>query len=131
MPIREGIHHVHLISENPDATADWYVRALGAEITAAVERRGARNVSLRLGGASLYVRGIRESDEIAAPEKSRPLGIHHIGFIVDDLDAMLERIEAEGGELAQPVFTGDTGNRVAFVLGPDSAMIELIEPPKE
>ena len=131
MPILGGFHHVHLISEDPDAAADWYVRALGAEITASAERRGARNISMRLGEASLNIRGVRDTDDIATPEKGRPLGIHHLGFIVEDYEEMLRRLEDSGGKLAEPVFTGGTGNTVAFVLGPDDVMLELVQPPKE
>ena len=100
MPILGSFHHVHIISEDPEAAAEWYAGVFGAEITASVERRGARNVSLRLGEAALNIRGIRETDIIGQVDKHKPLGIHHFGFIVEDLEEMLRRIEEHGGKLA-------------------------------
>jgi len=131
MPILGSFHHVHIISEDPEAAAEWYAGVFGAEITASVERRGARNVSLRLGEAALNIRGIRETDIIGQVDKDKPLGIHHFGFIVEDLEEMIRRIEEHGGKLAEPLLTGSTGNTVAFVAGPDGVIIELVQPPKE
>ena len=134
MPILGSFHHVHIISEDPEAAAEWYAGVFGAEITASVERRGARNVSMRLGGAGLYVRGIRESDEIAAPEKSRPLGIHHIGFQGEDAEATDVRLQAAAcppreeinHALNDSMGSGHGGRNVEIKYkGPDGVMIDV------
>jgi catechol 2,3-dioxygenase-like lactoylglutathione lyase family enzyme len=121
-------HHVHLISADPRATAEWYVEFLGGEIFRDEELRGARNVRVMLGECMLNVRGVRETDNIepSATGKQR-LGIDHFCFQVDDIDALLEAFTAKGGEISTPLFELPSGNRAAFVTGPDGVDMELIQ----
>lgn len=49
MAVTGTYHHVHLISHDPDAAADWYVRALGGQVQKRAEVKGARNVQLKVG----------------------------------------------------------------------------------
>ncbi len=71
MSILGGFRHVHLISDDPKATAEWDVNALGAEITGSEDRRGSWNVTMRLGEADLRVRKTRETEGIGAPNEGR------------------------------------------------------------
>jgi catechol 2,3-dioxygenase-like lactoylglutathione lyase family enzyme len=128
MSILGGFRHVHLISDDPKATADWYVKALGAEITGSEERRGSWNVTMRLGEADLRVRQTRETDNIGASNDGRSLGIHHFALTVDDLEGVIRGVEAAGGKLAEPVFTSASGNIIGYVLAPDDVLVELIQP---
>jgi catechol 2,3-dioxygenase-like lactoylglutathione lyase family enzyme len=128
MFIRGGFRHVHLISEDPKATADWYVKALGAEIAGSEERRGSWNVTMRLGEADLRVRKTRETDDISASNEGRSPGIHHFALTVGDLKGVIRRVEDAGGKLAEPVFTSASGNLIGFVLAPDDVLVELIQP---
>ena len=55
------------------------------------------------------------------------LGIRRIMFAVDDLDAVLARLQTHGGELVGEVVQyGDT-NRLCYVRGPDGIMVALAE----
>ena len=52
----------------------------------------------------------------------------HIALTVDDLDATLERLAAQGIEPERPPYTvRDGGSRLCFVRDPDAYRIELIE----
>jgi len=42
--------HVHIISENPKASADWYVEMFGAMIVADTVARGAPQIFVGLAG---------------------------------------------------------------------------------
>lgn len=58
-------------------------------------------------------------------------GYGHIAIAVDDLDATLERLAAEGVEPEKPPYRpgGRTeGHRICFVRDPDGYRIELIGP---
>jgi catechol 2,3-dioxygenase-like lactoylglutathione lyase family enzyme len=63
------------------------------------------------------------------------LGHVHVALIVDDLDAILERMSASGWQVAgepQALLTGpNAGKRVVYVRDPDGTTIELMQmPPK-
>jgi lactoylglutathione lyase len=55
-------------------------------------------------------------------------GYNHIAVTVDDMDATLERLAAEGIEPERPPYTvREGGSRLGFVRDPDGYRIELIE----
>ena len=55
-------------------------------------------------------------------------GYGHIAITVDDMDATLERLAAEGIEPERPPYSvREGGSRLCFVRDPDDYRIELIE----
>ena len=46
--------HVHLRSPDPEATAAWYERMLGAEVTRTMQQ-GKPRIDLKIGGANVFV----------------------------------------------------------------------------
>jgi catechol 2,3-dioxygenase-like lactoylglutathione lyase family enzyme len=124
----KGYHHAHLVSRDPEATAKWYVKALGAEITGRSEGRGSLNITMRVGEANLSVRGLRPNE--AEPEGGdfSALGIHHLGLMVDDIEAATRQWAESGGEVLDSPHIGSSGNIVSFVRGPENVMIEFLQP---
>ncbi len=55
--------HVHIISENPRASAKWYVEMFGAMIAADTVARGAPQIFVDLGGMTLLIRGRRPGED--------------------------------------------------------------------
>jgi len=51
--------HVHIISNDPEASANWYVEMFGATITANTTARGAPPIFVDLGGMTILIRGQR------------------------------------------------------------------------
>lgn len=127
MVVIGNYNHVHLVSTDPDATAQWYVKCLEAEIFDLGELQGARNVRMKVGDSNLYVRGVRPTDKIAGNGDSQVYGLDHISFTVEGLEEMLVDVEKNGGEITRPIFTTPRGNRAAYVQGPNNVTIELIE----
>ncbi len=120
--------HVHLISADPRATAEWYVEYLGGEIMRDDELRGARNVRVHLGECLLNIRGVRTTDSIdeSITGKQR-YGIDHMCFEVDDIEGLLKEFSAKGGEIPEPLFELPSGSRAAYVAGPEGVVMELIQ----
>jgi hypothetical protein len=50
--------HVHIISQDPEASANWYVEMFGATITATTMARGAPQIFVDLGGMTVLIRGL-------------------------------------------------------------------------
>jgi catechol 2,3-dioxygenase-like lactoylglutathione lyase family enzyme len=67
-----------------------------------------------------------EGDHGHAPANTR--GIRHITFAVDDLDAVLARLQARGGELLGEVVRYEDIYRLCYLRGPEGIIIELAEP---
>ena len=61
--------HIHIISENPRASADWYVAMFGATIAADTVARGAPQIFVDLGGMTILIRGRRPGE---TPVPARP-----------------------------------------------------------
>ena len=51
--------HIHLISEDPKATAAWYENILGGRIVADYELRSAPQINVQVGGMQVIIRGRR------------------------------------------------------------------------
>jgi glyoxylase I family protein len=68
---------------------------------------------------------------VEVPAERRPVnrvGLTHLAFRVDDLDAWCERIRAAGGTILEHTASRFvTGNRGIMAVDPDSTRIELIE----
>src|SRR5271169_6919089 len=95
--------HVHIISRDPEASANWYVEMFGATIAANTMARGAPQIFVDLGGMTILVRGQRPGE---APVAARPIrqfadfsshdarGIDHFGFMYQgDLTAFATSCE--------------------------------------
>ena len=86
-----------------------------------------------------YGHKIELLEYLAPPDRkrliSRPcdVGSVHVALIVDDLDAVLNRITASGWKAAgkpQTLKTGpNAGKRVVYVRDPDGTTIEFMQPP--
>src|ERR1700730_16040313 len=72
------LHHVHLFSQDLDATVAWYRRAFDAEVYYDGDFGGSRNVFMKIasGRIHLYAQPPRENGKGA---------IHHIGIRTRDL----------------------------------------------
>jgi catechol 2,3-dioxygenase-like lactoylglutathione lyase family enzyme len=65
----------------------------------------------------------------AAPQDApvNTLGIRRIMFAVDDLDDVLARLQAQGGELVGEVTQYENSYRLCYVRGPDGIMVALAQ----
>jgi catechol 2,3-dioxygenase-like lactoylglutathione lyase family enzyme len=54
-------------------------------------------------------------------------GLRHLSFLVDDVDAALDRVQAQGGELVGGVENYEDIFRLCYVRGPEGIIVELAE----
>ncbi len=118
--------HVHLVSKDPVAAADWYAEKLGGHITATAQVRGAPQVLVRFQGATIIIRGQR-TGESAADRKGLQWGVDHFGFQVgSDFDGYCDGLKSNGVVFTlEPVDFGPD-LRIAFIQAPDGVSIELL-----
>jgi lactoylglutathione lyase len=129
--------HVHIISENPRASAEWYVEMLGATIAADTIARGAAQIFVELGGMTILIRGRRPGEDPVTPRPIRPYadfsshnawGTDHFGFMYQgDLRALCDRLRAKGVQFPVELKRGVNGSLLCYVAAPDGVSIELME----
>jgi len=58
--------HIHLRSKDPEATAQWYERMLGAEVVRTMQQ-GKPRIDLQLGGAKVFIAQVADGDGVNPP----------------------------------------------------------------
>ena len=121
-----GIGGVFLKAENPERLYEWYEKHLGIKREphgqgAALYWREDENPEKRgMTVWALFEKHSNYFDPSRAP--------FMLNYRVDDLDALLEALRAEGIEIKRE--DSDYG-RFAWIIDPEGNKIELWEPPKE
>ncbi len=129
--------HIHLISENPVEAARWYVDVLGGSIQAHYELRKAPQINVKVGSATLLIRGKRPGE---TPKERSPMqefddysshnvwGTDHFGFTYHgDLEQFCEEIKSKGAELLVEPWEFSPGSLICYLRGPDGVSIELVQ----
>jgi catechol 2,3-dioxygenase-like lactoylglutathione lyase family enzyme len=134
--------HVHLYSEAPLCTAEWYVKHLGGTSRSLAQRTGPCEVpfaapseplgvirspasTVRFGDINLIIYPRQRAGKLVSP---RGHVVDHIALGVVDLAGTLDRLRKSGVKvLEEPRPFGATPARAAMIEGPDSIAIELVE----
>ena len=135
--------HVGITVADLDAAAAFFV-GLGFEVEGRADMEGefvdtvigipnsrSRVVTVRLpdGGTALELSSFIQPDhEPGSPNAmSTELGLRNVMFEVDDLDAILARLAADGYRLVGGVGQYEDMWRMAYVRGPDGIIVALAE----
>jgi methylmalonyl-CoA epimerase len=125
------LDHIGIAVRSLDAATIYKALGLEIEHVETVETQGVRTAFLSVGDANLeLLEPISPQSPIARFIEKRGEGIHHICLRVDDLEAHLGRLQAQGFRLINeaPV-PGAHGCRVAFLhpAAGNGVLIELSE----
>ena len=92
------IKHIALSTQDVDKTAKFYIDVFGMKEIARIDSPGARGYYLSDGDLNLAILNFK-NDAVAGVERGKGWsGIHHIGFQVESLEAIAERLAAAGAE---------------------------------
>ena len=116
--------HIHIFASDVAATKAWFIDLFGAE-DAGTNATGMPR--LRLGGTTFLLRGERPGEGLTATAEKRHFGTAHIGFRVEDLDAVYAELEAKGVRFEQPPLQAAPGLKITFLRGPDDVRLELLQ----
>jgi catechol 2,3-dioxygenase-like lactoylglutathione lyase family enzyme len=131
MPLT-GMEHLLVLTDDLDATRDFYCQALGLEV--------GERPPLEFAGYWLYLHGVpcvhvadRESfaahaDQVGVPASPTP--VDHVAFIGDDYDEAAARLARAGIEAVSNTVPG-VGLRQLFVEDPNGLRIEINVLPRE
>jgi glyoxylase I family protein len=123
-----GIHHVAIICSDYERSKHFYVNILGLPIIAETFRASRNSYKLDLevgnGGAIELFSFPNPPDRPSTPEAC---GLRHLAFKVDDLDASVAHLTANGITV-EAIRTDElTNKRFTFFKDPDGLPLELYE----
>ena len=111
-----------------DRSLDFYRGGLGFRETAPeASPRGVRRRLLESEGRHLMLEELLHPAASAWVNDDLQLGMRHIGFKVDDIDAWAERVRAAGAVFIREPFDAFGDVRIAFFLDPDGTHLELVQ----
>ena len=87
------LRHVALSVKNLEASASFYEKAFGMERV----RQSDVAIMLSDGVVSLALLHLRSNDNAPDERGSDYIGLHHMGFLVDDVSKSSARVEDSGG----------------------------------
>lgn len=129
------IDHVGIAVDDLDAAVEHYRRTLGVEPAhrEVVESQGVEEVLFSVGTSYIQLVGALGPDTpVGRFLAKRGPGLHHVGYLVDDVGATLEKLKAEGVPLIDEApRPGSRGSTIAFVhpKGMYGVLIELVQEP--
>jgi len=127
------VDHVGIAVDDLDASVERYRRALGLEPShrERVEDQGVEEVLFPVGTSFIQLIGALGPDTpVGTFLAKRGPGVHHVAYRVDDLEAALERLRAEGVRLIDEApRRGSRGTMIAFVHPKDmeGVLVELVQ----
>jgi len=129
------IKHIALSTQDPDATARFYVDVFGMKQVGRIDSPGARGYYLTDGDINLAILNFK-SDAVAGVERGKEWsGIHHIGFQVESLEEISERLATAGSPRRDDINAAlglyDADHRASNVevkySGPDGVTVDVSE----
>ncbi len=118
--------HIHLRTPDPEATAQWFERMLGAEVIRSTAH-GTSRIDLKLGGANIFLAPVAPGDGVNAPPVTPYQGLDHFGLRVSDIDAVAAELKAKGAEFTKEPHIPRPGIKICFLRGPQGVSIELLD----
>ena len=118
--------HIHLRSPDPEATAQWFERVLGAEVIRSMQQ-GKPRIDLKLGGANIFIAPIEPGEGVNPAPTTPYQGLDHFGLTVSGIDMVAAELREKGVEFTKEPTTVRPGVRVCFLRGPQGISIELLE----
>lgn len=122
------VHHIAIICRDYEVSKRFYTDILGLQVIREVYRAERKSYKLDLGLNGEYIIELFSfPDPVARPSRPEAVGLRHLAFEVDDIDAFVVRLN-ELGVVAEMIRIDEfTGKRFTFIADPDLLPIEFYE----
>jgi glyoxylase I family protein len=123
-----GFHHVAIICSDYEKSKHFYVNILGFEVIQETFRAARNSYKLDLKvGDNDAIELFSFPHPPARPSRPEACGLRHLAFEVNDVDAIVTDLTAQGIAV-EPVRLDDlTGKRFTFFQDPDGLPLEIYE----
>lgn len=133
--IRYAVHSIAIQTAHFENAYDFYVNILGLRVVRSPFRFGSRTLTWLDGGGILIELFSGKSGEQTDAYNHKAAGVNHIAFVVDDLEAVICAMNANGIRITKGPVTPLSGDpkqpRILFVEGPDGTAIQFREPDRK
>jgi glyoxylase I family protein len=124
----QSIHHIALICSDYARSKYFYTQILGLEVLQEVYRSERESFKLDLALHGQYVLELFSfPNPPARPTQPEACGLRHLAFAVDQLEAVVLQLQAQGISTEPVRVDAYTGKRFTFLQDPDGLPIELYE----
>lgn len=110
--------HIHLVSPDPEKTADFYEKTFGAKKSVRDLGGGMKAVSVDLDGTKFLIRKKNEG------EAEKP-SLDHFGIRTDNLEQAVADLKAQGIQFTMEIRQIRPDMKISFLRTPDDVSIEL------
>lgn len=129
------IKHIAIATQDPDQTAQFYIKVFGLKEIAKINSPGATGFHLTDGEINLAILKFKNDQTAGVPQGKDYTGLHHIGFEVESLahvDEQLAAAKARRRDDINEVLGLGTGqpahvNAEIKYSGPDGVIIDVSE----
>ncbi len=140
----QRFHNVSLTVKDADASSKWYAEHFGFEVESDSERTpefsaqvtgvpGAHLRVVHMGGHGLHLELMEYKGAAGEAVDTSPnnTGCLQIGFVVDDAEALYEKLQADGTTMCSPepatVPSGPIqGSKIFFCKDPDGVVLKFL-----
>ena len=119
--------HVHILSRNPKAVAQYFHKMFDAKIIEGIEPDGKPRVDVEMNGVLIFIFQVGPEENLLASPAGRYIGLDHFGLRVDNLDEAAAELKRRGVEFVVEPFMKKPGLKISFIRGPENVRIELLE----
>lgn len=121
-----GLDHVHVICGDVEEAVKYFKKVFEGQEISRGEIRGFPMVRVDVKGVIVALMGTEPGSGQLAPGKGSR-GLDHFGFKVKDLEKTVEDLKKRGAKFSIGPSVSPGGVKYAFVEGPESIRIELVE----
>jgi methylmalonyl-CoA/ethylmalonyl-CoA epimerase len=116
------LRHIAVTVPAPEATATFYEKTFG------MERVYKSNFGVLMSDGTVSLAILRfPTDATAGDERGKDFfGLHHMGFVVDDIDAARKKIEANGGRYHMKVPSRDHSETEEKYRDPNGVVFDIV-----
>jgi catechol 2,3-dioxygenase-like lactoylglutathione lyase family enzyme len=120
------LRHIAITVPDPEKAAAFYTKAFGLKRVGQTDWAGAHGVYLTDGVMNLALLHYK-TEEFAGERGREFVGVHHFGFIVEDVEAARKSIEAAGGKHWMGEPAEGTGFYEVKYFDPDGVVFDINE----
>ena len=119
--------HIHIRSQDPMATAQWYEKMFGAKIIESTQPDGSPRVDLDINGLTVFIMRVATDAPAPGADTEVSLGLDHFGLRVENMDAAVAELMEKGAEFTMEPRKLRPGLIITYIVAPENVRIELLQ----
>ena len=119
--------HIHIRSQHPMATAQWYEKMFSAKIIESTQPDGSPRVDLDINGLTVFIMRVATDAPAPGADTEVSLGLDHFGLRVENMDAAVAELTEKGAEFTMEPRKLRPGLIITYIVAPENVRIELLQ----